>query len=105
MQGFIDNEYYVYCSTREEVVAFREMCEEHGLQFTTRWNTIFDLENENLTSATFVHNWHDAPPEDGVSFWSWDNEGDGERPCVRFTDIKPLVMPPNIDTTDFLSIL
>lgn len=104
MQRFIDKEYYVYCHTEEEVRQFYNLCKEYSLPFTTRWNAEFEL-NNGLGEATFVYDWDDAPENDGVSFWSWDEDGDGERECVPFSAINPDLDSSEIDPEDFMSIL
>ena len=103
MQGFIDKSYYVYCQNREEVLAFHALCQKYAIPYTNRWNAECEIE-EYVDEATFVMDFDDIDG-DGVSFWSDDEGGDGERPCIRFSDIDERLNPPDIDPDDFMSIL
>lgn len=104
MQGFINKEYYVYCHTKKEVRQFYNLCKKYSLPFITRWNAEFDL-NNGLDKATFVYDWDNAPENDGVSLWLWDEGGDGKRECVPFSAINSDLNSSEIDPEDFMSIL
>lgn len=110
MQGFIDEEYYVYCKNAEEIQEFLIMCQEYGLHFSDRWRVGDDITEmiEENGMLTFVHNWHGCskPHVDGISCWQWQPDGDGDRPRVNFSDHFADYFARNrIDVSSFLDLL
>ena len=101
MQGFIDEQYYVYCATREEVLGFYALCKEYRLHFTKRWPALENLLID-LSNATFAYN-YDRPylDNDGVSYWEQSCIGDEERPVIPFRHLS-CNTPEASDILDFL---
>lgn len=105
MEGFINKEYYVECSSHEEICEFMEMCESAGLLMRsgykpTAYNSI------RRQRAVFAYNW--AGENDGISCWSKSVcseplQSDGQLPHMPFQLIKS--KENNTDVVDILNLL
>lgn len=100
MQRFITENYYVYCPTREDVLAFYELCQEYELHFTTRWRAEQEV-RDYIDNATFVFNYDAVNANDGVSFWTHSPKGDKGRPVIRFDQLVQI----KTDVPDILDLL
>ena len=110
MQGFINEEYYVYYKNAEEIQEFMDLCAQYGLHVSKRWAVEQDINEmiEENGNMTFVHNWHGCskPKTDGISCWEWQPDGDCERPRVDFSDhFASYVAKNHIDASSFLDLL
>lgn len=100
MQGFINKEYCVYCQTREEVLAFYELSKKHNLHFTERWKAEDEIK-DYVENATFIYDYSFAPPNDGISFWTYMPDPLCSRAVIEFSQLNIA----SIDVTDFLNFL
>lgn len=105
MESFINKEYYVECSSQEEICEFMEMCDSAGLLMRSgdRPTSRSSLQRQG---AIFAYNWRGE--DDGISCWSKFNEGeplqsDGRLPHIPFQLLKS--KENNTDVVDILNLL
>lgn len=105
MEGFINKEYYVECSSHKEICEFLKMCDSAGLLLRSG-NTPTVLISSQRQGAIFAYNWRGEG--DGISCWSSFNEdeplhSDDRLPHVPFQILKS--QENNTNVVDILNLL